>query len=87
MVRKTDPLSSHEAANRLETSGHANCQRDQVRTSVKRWPLSTSRELASLGRLDRHMVARRLPELEREGLVKRFGGSVGDLRWRCHGPG
>ncbi len=80
MARRNDPLSSHDAANEHERSGGAQCQRDQVLKLVCRFPRSTSKELSSYGRVERHMVARRLPELEREGRIARID-TRGELRW------
>ena len=81
-ARRADPASSKRAGATNERSGAGRRQRDEVLAALKRYPDSTSRELAELGRLDRYLTARRLPELLREGLVERFGGNVGEYRWR-----
>lgn len=68
-ARNTDPDTSHEAARDLVDSGAQAQQQAQVATAVRQHPGLTSRELAFSAGLDRHMVARRLPELESDGLV------------------
>jgi hypothetical protein len=80
-ARRADPLSSHAAADELERSGRAEAQRRQVLAVLRRWPGSTSAELAALGGLDRHMVARRLPELYRAGYAERVSAGRACLRW------
>jgi DNA-binding MarR family transcriptional regulator len=70
-ARRTDPASSHVAAREITRSGLRAAQAEQVSLALTLWPGHTSRELASRAHLDRHMVARRLPELERAGTVKR----------------
>ena len=69
-ARNTDPASSHEAANR-QRKGRANSDAMIVLACVKTMPGATSAELAMFYGLDRHMVARRLPDMEERGLVKR----------------
>lgn len=70
----TDPVTSHIAAERIRDSGALGEQQRIVLAAVKRWPGSTSAELAEYLALDRlcdrrrwkeqrPMVARRLPEL------------------------
>lgn len=68
-ARNTDPDTSHEAARDLVDSGAQAQQQAQVATAVRQHPGLTSRELAFSAGLDRHMVARRLPELESDRLV------------------
>jgi len=68
-ARNTDPETSHEAARELVESGAQAQQQAQVAAAVRRHPGLTSRELAFSAGLDRHMVARRLPELEAEGVA------------------
>lgn len=73
LSRTTDPLSSHLAAEELQSSGRRETQCRLVLEWVERFPDRTSAELARWGDLDRYMVARRLPDLERQGLVKKSG--------------
>lgn len=80
-ARRSDPETSHLAAARVDDL--ARQQAAAVLVAVKMWPDKTSLELAgniewAAGRgrwtgpvLDRHDIARRLPELERAGLVRR----------------
>ena len=79
-ARNTDPASSHEAANR-QRKGRANTDAMIVLACVKTMPGATSAELAMFYGLDRHMVARRLPDMEERGLVKR-----GEIR-KCNAHG
>ena len=79
-ARNTDPVSSHEAANR-QRKGRAYTDGHVVFSIVKIWPGSTSAELANLSGRDRHMIARRLPDLEERGLVRR-----GEIR-KCKAHG
>ena len=69
-ARRTDPPSSHEAAQRVEASGAAATQRERVLALVRAYPGCTSAELAGDG-LDRYQLARRLPELEAGGFVRK----------------
>lgn len=84
-ARRSDPKSSHQAAAAGEKSGGLSAQLELVRTAVNRWAGYTSRELASLMQdhgisfqraFDRYVIARRLPELERLGHVRK--GAIRD---------
>ncbi len=69
-ARRSDPRSSHEAAEQADHfAGH---QAQQVLAAVRLWPLSTSHELAEVAHMDRYAIARRLPELAAAGVVKRI---------------
>lgn len=70
-ARSSDPVTSHEAAAASVKSGSRDSQLTAVLAAVKMFPSSTSAELARNAKLDRHMVARRLPELETLGYVER----------------
>lgn len=76
MARKSDPVTSHQAARRVRESGRASSNRDRIHACLAlHGDAVTAIEL--LGRMgeddpiDRHEISRRLPELEREGRVKR----------------
>lgn len=69
-ARRSDPISSHLAGTENERSGRAATQRDQVLRALRNQPNSTTKELAEMSGLDRHMVARRMPELEQRGLAR-----------------
>ena len=81
MSRRTDPDSSRQAARRHEQSGRLDSDRWRVLEALRRNPGASSKELAAREGLDRHMVARRLPDLERAGLVRRDCDGKGDTRW------
>lgn len=79
---KADPATSHEAARRMVESGKLNEQGEAVLALVLRWPGRTSAELAAnaeakrIPGIDRHIVARRLPEIERSGRIFRGAAVV-----------
>ncbi len=72
LAASSDPISSHIAAAEITSSGRRASQKAEIvawlRTQER--PL-TSMEIAQAAILDRHLVARRLPDLERDGLVER----------------
>ena len=70
-ARRTDPASSRAAAAHMARSGRRLAQQDHAAAAVRALPGHTSFELAMLTRLDRYMLARRLPEIERAGHVCR----------------
>lgn len=70
-ARKSDPLTSHLAAAEGEKSGRFKAQAKQVLEAVKAFPGRTSRELAREAKMDRYVFARRLPELETDGEVRK----------------
>lgn len=70
-ARNTDPDTSHAAATEITRSGARAYQQAQTIAAVRQWPGRTSQELAELSGLDRYMLARRLPECETAGAVKR----------------
>lgn len=69
--RRTDPPTSRVAGANHEASGKAGTHRQLVADAVTRWPGRTSAELAAACGLDRYEVARRLPEVERAGRIRR----------------
>ena len=69
-----DPESSHQSAHELTASGKRDAQKKQVLEALVGMKQAvTSAELAEWAVLDRHMVARRLPDLEADLLVRRAG--------------
>lgn len=68
--RSTDPDTSRLADEEIEKSGRAGCQRDLCLAEVRRQPGQTSAEIAQSLGLERHVPARRLPELRFMGLVR-----------------
>ena len=76
-ARRTDPPSSHEAAARVEASGIGARQAEYVLWLVRAYPGCTSGELSFNDiSIDRYQISRRLPELERAGLIWRSGPRV-----------
>jgi len=78
LARNTDPVSSHEAADDLQKSGKHVLQKNTVLKALKDYEsqygqMATSAELAARFKLDRHMVGKRLPDLEKEWKVIRRG--------------
>lgn len=70
-ARNDDPSSSHEAAEHVVSSGLQAQQHSLAASAVHKHPGLTSLELARATGLDRFMLARRLPELQRNGLIVR----------------
>ena len=70
-ARTADPVTSHLAAQEVYESGAADKQAAAVFSLVQIRPGMTSAGLASHFHVDRYMVARRLPELEARGLVRK----------------
>lgn len=71
IARKSDEPTSHAAAREVTESGRREGQLLAVLALVRKYPGRTSLELASLSKLDRHVIARRLPELETAGYISR----------------
>jgi hypothetical protein len=72
LARSSDPASSHIAAEEFTRSGRRANQKHQLLEWLRQQtrPL-TSAEIARDSGLDRHGVARRLPDCERDRLVER----------------
>jgi hypothetical protein len=87
-ARATDPASSHHAADKMQKTGKGRAQQLQVWELIRLHRGLTSMELSrtdtakSMG-LDRHMIARRLPELrqreEARNGAQRTCGVTGEL--------
>lgn len=71
LSRRTDPLTSYIAAEQLGRSGRWAGQKSIVLAALKCHPGATSAELARAIGGDRYVPSRRLPDLERDGLVTR----------------
>ena len=71
VARGSDPETSHLAGEDLTRSGRRESQRRLVYQAVCDYPGRTSAELSAIVGLDRHMVARRLPDLAATGQVVR----------------
>ncbi|HBS54575.1 MAG TPA: winged helix-turn-helix domain-containing protein [Stenotrophomonas sp.] len=70
-VRITDIDTSHAAAAHVVSSGLQAVQQDKAARAVTQNAGMTSNELSQATGLDRYMLARRLPELMKEGRVYR----------------
>ena len=82
-ARKTDPISSHIAGHRVEKSGLASSNRGIVLGLVRANPGLTSLQLADkTTEIDRHEIARRLPELRarKQVYVSGFGDGK-QMQW------
>lgn len=78
IAANADPVTSHLAAAEVTASGQRDTECEKVLAALKRHgPGITSLELSAQEReLGRHTIARRLPDLERQGKVKRTGQRV-----------
>jgi hypothetical protein len=90
LARSTDPLSSHLAADEFTRSGRRGAQKRALLTWLRgQLQPMTSAEIALASGLDRHGVARRLPDCERDGSVVRCAmrecGATGRpaITWRA----
>jgi hypothetical protein len=77
IARRSDPETSKEAAKEITESGLREGQLLVVLTMVRKYPRKTSAELAAKAELggipfDRYTFARRLPELEKAGLIQKL---------------
>lgn len=67
---RDDPDTSYMAEKKITKSGKRTAQQEQVLKCVQTFPGRTSAELAELSGLDRAMIARRLPELCPQFVIK-----------------
>jgi hypothetical protein len=73
LAARNDPSTSHQAAERFTASGaRANQKRAFLEWMRANPRARTSAEIARDGPFPRDAVARRLPDLERDGLVERL---------------
>ena len=80
--RRSDPPSSKRAAEHLHRNGGAASQRMVCLELVKKFPGRSSKQLAELSGLDRHMIAKRLPELrDKFNLVRVTQTGNEDQKW------
>lgn len=70
-ARSTDPGTSHEAAAHVTLTGARAKQQALAVSAVEQYPGLTSLELARRTSMDRYVLARRLPECEEGGAVRR----------------
>tara|TARA_R110002110_G_scaffold251626_1_gene467455 strand:+ start:1306 stop:1662 length:357 start_codon:yes stop_codon:yes gene_type:complete len=69
-ARKSDPITSVIAAERVERNGTAQSNRDAVRQCVQQQPGMTSAEIARVIGVDRHEGGRRVSDLVKAMQVK-----------------
>lgn len=70
-ARNSDPITSHLAAEHITRSGVRAQQQALTYAAVKANPGCTSFEIAHASGIDRYVLARRCPEVELAGLIKR----------------
>lgn len=70
-ARANDPDTSHLAETHINRSGLRGRQQRQAAAAVRCYPGRTSAELAEITGIDRHRLAKRLPECETAGAVRR----------------
>lgn len=70
-ARDSDQRSSHAAAEAITMSGARRKQHGMATAAVASYPGHTSLELAGCSGMDRCVLARRLPECETAGTVRR----------------
>jgi hypothetical protein len=74
LSRNTDPVTSHMAA--AQAGGLAKDHAIIIVDCLQRYGPHGKDGIMLLTRLDRNQISRRLPELEREGLIKQTGQLV-----------
>lgn len=79
--RESDPRSSKRAESDMKRNGTIRGQALIVLQLVRDAPGRSSKELGTMGSLDRYAVARRLPELRDAGLVRSESRSKNDVAW------
>jgi len=89
LFRKTDPITSGQAARFFQKSGARESHKTAVLDFVRSHPALTSKEIAKALDMCRYAVARRLPDLESDGLVCKCGikelrGERDAVMWRAN---
>ncbi len=79
-ARKSDPITSVMAADRVERSGSAQTNRERVLAFVQMNPGHTSAEIAQAIDVDRHEGGRRVSDLIRAKLVRYGERRVCDVK-------
>jgi predicted HTH transcriptional regulator len=79
--RSKDPLSSFKTGDRHHLSGKAESHRKLILEYMRDKAPMTSKQIALEMGMDRHEVARRLPEMERKGQVMRQDRGKEDTLW------
>jgi hypothetical protein len=81
LSRRSDPPSSKQAARKMVESGTVASHEAIILNLVKQYPGRTTKQLASLGPLDRFMIARRMKKMEEKKLVRRTQEGRQECRW------
>jgi hypothetical protein len=68
--RHSDPVTSHEAAQRVERSGSGTTNREKIMAAIRDIPGRTSAELAADLGMDRVEAARRCGDLKKSQLAR-----------------
>lgn len=71
VARHTDPETSRLAAEHVTKTGARSDQQNKAAEAVRQFPDCTSFELAMRTGIDRYTLARRLPECETAGRVRK----------------
>ncbi len=71
LTKRADPVTSYRAAESLHRSGKLAGQKKLVLEALRKKEGATSAELADFMRISRYITARRLPDLERAGMIKK----------------
>jgi len=71
LARRTDPVTSYEAARKMVDFGRLGTQRRAVLDALRQCNGVTSAELAETMGVSRYLTARRLPDLAKGGRVAR----------------
>ena len=79
-ARRSDPESSHAAIDHLEATGSHEVQLRQTLDAVLAHPGCTTRELAEIADLDRHLVGRRAADLAKRLWITRSKARREDVR-------
>ena len=71
LARRTDPVTSHEAAHRVREFGASQCA--EILALLRAHGQMTPEQIAAHMRIDAYAVRKRLPELERAGNARPNG--------------
>ena len=82
LSRRDDPVSSHDAAEQMQTSGNAEDHTRRIAAAIDATPGLTNKHLAGLLHLTNVQVCRRSPDLRKLGYESRAVTGMGsELRW------
>ena len=82
LTRSSDAPSSHFAIEAYDKRGKRRANWERVLAAVTRYPGHSSKQLASITGMDRHMIARRLPDIEYDGKAHSDGTATdGGKAW------